>query len=1036
MRGVVAVLLSVVLLAASGSATVAAQAPTVHAASADAASTAMRTPYRAIMLNPARATTVMLQLASPAVAVREAGSTAMGIHLADAGRAAIRASLRERQDALRPRIVALGGQVLGQYQDAYDGIKVRIAQGEVAALRALPGVIAVVGVPVYARSNVTSDTFTGVAAAWATGTGYTGRGVKIAVIDSGIDYYHADFGGSGSADDYAADDGLTARTGVFPNAKVAGGFDLVGDSYNASGFGGAIFPHPDADPLDCGEGHGTHVAGTAAGYGVTSNGKTYRGPYDAKALATQHFLIGPGAAPEAQLYAVKVFGCGEASTTDAVIDGIDWAVKTHVDVINMSLGSPFGSADSPDVAAVENAVRAGIVVVASAGNEGPVAYTTGAPAVASGAISVAAVDAHQSFPGATIGVGDGIQAIDANNADLPVTGRLDVLPGSQGEIGLGCDPGDYSDVQAGDIVVTRRGVCPRVDRATLGEAAGAAAVVMVNDADTPGLPPFEDEIPDVTIPFIGAQHGASSVLIAHDGETLTIVPAGQVTNPAFRAAADFSSGGPRGGDGLMKPDVAAPGVAVRSAAVGSGSKGITFSGTSMSSPFVAGVAALVRQAHPGWSPLQVKAAIQNTASATAIRAYDPRVDGAGLVQPARAVTSVALATAGTDVASLSFGQPELSGAFSGSGTIRIQNTGDATLTYGLASRFTGPRFGARMTISPATVTVNPGQTASVRVTLSLDAAAVAALPPADSPGGHASLITAIRGAVTATPATAASGVFALRVPFLLAPRSVSDITTPATVRLAQTMTPNIDLATADIQNQGFRQGSADIYAWGIRSGALGLGAIDIRAAGVAVYDHPVGGAKLDPGDRLIVFATNVFGRWTTAAANEYDVGIDTDGSGTIDFVVFEADHGAVTNGEPDGKPGCFLQYGSDFTIVDASLTVAPVNSSTLLCGVTASLLEITSLSQPFDYAVAAGEPIGNGAIVNNVAGVGHFDAFAPSISQGQHAVLRAGAVNELELSIDSNLFPYSPALGWMVVSLDDAAGPLQADTIPAILPGG
>lgn len=1035
MRGVVAVLLSILLLAVSGSAIVAAPPDPTRAAAVPAASHAERTHYRALMLDPTRPTTVVLELAASPVAVEVAASAATGIHLADAGRAAIRTALRARQDALRPRIAALGGQVLGQYQDAYNGIKVRIAQRAVAALNALPGVVRIVGVPVYARSNVTSDTYTGVAAAWGTGTGLTGRGVKIAVIDSGIDYYHADFGGSGNPDDYAADDGLTARTGAFPNAKVVGGIDLVGDSYDASGLGSAVFPQPDPDPLDCGEGHGTHVAGTAAGYGVTSDGKTYHGPYDARALASQHFLIGPGAAPEAQLYAVKIFGCGTNATTDAVIDGIDWAVKNDVNVINMSLGSPFGSADSPDVAAVENAVRAGIVVVASAGNEGPVAYTTGAPAVASGAISVAAVDAHRAFPGATIGVGDGIEAIDANAADLPVTGRLYVVPGTQGEIGLGCEPGEYDGVTTGDIVVTRRGVCPRVDRATLGEAAGAAAVIMVNDADTPGFPPFEDAIPDVTIPFIGAQHSASSALMADDGQMVTISSAGQVSNPAYRATADFSSGGPRDGDALMKPDVAAPGVSVRSAAVGTGSKGITFSGTSMSSPFVAGVAALVRQAHPRWSPLQIKAAIQNTASASDVKSYDPRIDGAGLVQPALAVASVALATAGPDVASLSFGQPALSGAFAGTGSIRIQNTGTTALTYGLASRFTGPRLGARITISPAIVTVKAGQTATVRVTLTLDAAAAAALPAAGGQAGGHALVTAIRGAIVATPASTAGGVYPLRVPFLLAPRSLSNITAPASAQLAQTMTPTIDLATADIANTGFRQGSADVYAWGIRNGALGLGAIDIRAAGVAVYDHPVGGAKLDPGDRLLVFATNVYGQWTTAAANEYDVGIDVDGDGAVDYVVFEADHGAVTNGSPDGKPACFVQRASDLQIDDASLTVAPMNSSTVLCGVAASQLGITSASQPFDYGVAAGEPIGSGAIVNNVGGVGHFDAFAPTISQGDHAVLRPGGVDELELTIDSNRFSDAPALGWMVVSLDDAAGPQQADTIPAILPG-
>ncbi len=151
--------------------------------------------------------------------------------------ATVRSALATAQDALRPQLAALGAHVLGQYQDAYNGVKVRVALRDLARLTALPGVVSVQALPQYQMANVTSSLFTGVPAAWSVGTGLTGQGVKIAVIDTGIDYTHADFGGSGNPTDYTANDGVTLAGSGFPNAKVAGGFDFVGDAYDAGGTG-------------------------------------------------------------------------------------------------------------------------------------------------------------------------------------------------------------------------------------------------------------------------------------------------------------------------------------------------------------------------------------------------------------------------------------------------------------------------------------------------------------------------------------------------------------------------------------------------------------------------------------------------------------------------------------------------------------------------------------------------------------------------------------------------------------------------------
>ena len=120
--------------------------------------------------------------------------------------------------------------------------------------------------------------------------------------------------------------------------------------------------------------------GTAAGEGVLSNGSTFTGPYTATTVSGNTWKIGPGVAPQATLYAYRVFGC--AGSSDLVVDAINKAVFDGVDVINMSLGAPFGRDDTADAIATNNAVRAGVVVVTSAGNEGHNAYMAGSPGTA------------------------------------------------------------------------------------------------------------------------------------------------------------------------------------------------------------------------------------------------------------------------------------------------------------------------------------------------------------------------------------------------------------------------------------------------------------------------------------------------------------------------------------------------------------------------------------------------------------------------------------------------------------------------------
>ena len=419
----------------------------------------------------------------------------------------------------------------------------------------------------------------------------------------------------------------------------------------------------------------------------------------------------------------------------------------------------------------------------------------------------------------------------------------------------------------------------------------------------------------------------------------------------------------------------------------------------------------------------------NTASATAVAGYDPRVTGAGLVQPAAAVSAVAIATTGPGVASLSFGAPALDAAYQSTRTIRIQNTSRASITYGLKATFAGSSLGAHLALTPSTVTVAAGRTVPVLVKLSLTAAAVASLPSADSPTDTAAGLTSIRGAVVATPTTKATGGFPLRVPFLLVPRALSRITAPATVTLTRDPNSNKDVGSAALANGGIRSGNADVFAWGLRGGSVNAGSVDLRAVGVQSLTSAPDGTAVPANDRLVVFAINTWRAWSTPAADEFDILINPDGTGQPTYVVGALDHGIVTSGTPDGVEGCFILSFADGTVVDATFTKASANSSTVRCGVLASAIGVGG--GPFTYAASSASLVSPTSL--QLPGLASFDPFQPAISQGDHRVLGPHASSSVSLWIDSSAFADASApLGWMIVSPDNAAGPDQVATIPAV----
>jgi minor extracellular serine protease Vpr len=1005
----------------------------------------------------AESTTVVVQLSGKSAAEAQADA---GRKLTGSEKNQIKNQLKGNQDAVKPQIQAAGGKILAQFQSALNGIKVQIPASKMDQLAKISGVIAVLPVRQDVPDNATSVPYIGAPTVWDAPTNYRGEGIKIGVIDTGADYTHANFGGPGTPADYTtahAAETSPANPAYFgPSApKVKGGFDLVGDSYNADPSSASYqpIPHPDPNPLDC-NGHGSHVAGTAAGLGVTSGGATYAGPYNPGIYTAGAFRIGPGVAPKADIYSYRVFGC--TGSTDVTVDAINMAFDDGVDVINMSLGSSFGTADDASAVASTNVAKAGVIVVASAGNSGASQYITGSPATGSGVISVAANDAKAGSPGATMVIStDGtITAQNSNGATftdgtvLPVAVLRDSYP--SGAVSLGCSPSDYTNYPggvAGKLVVTQRGTCARVARAIYGQQAGAAAVAMINSDS--GYPAFEGPItsnPDtgipytVTIPFFGVR-GVLGAAATADPDNLITADSpqgfgGTVTlsntflpNPAFSSFASFSSGGPRTGDSWLKPDITAPGVSTVSTLSGSGNDATTLSGTSMASPHVAGVAALVKQAHPGWKQVQEwKAAIVNTGNPSAIGGslpYRTSRGGTGLVQPIPAVNTNVIALGDKATSTLNFGFSELNASFSQVKQITLRNKGGSPATFNV-SQTNAAGSAHSIVLGSSSVLIPAGGEVRVNVTLNVPVATA----------GDSSGFREVAGLITLTPATPSdNNNVTLRVPYYLVPRALSSVK----AKMPTSVTTASPSTNATLSNPaGPIAGDGDFYAWGLNDPKeAGNSSADVRAIGIQTFAN---GITADPNRRLLVFAVNTWNRWSNPATNEFDIYVDVDQNGTDDYVVVAADQGALTTGTANGvmAAAVFPINPSGSASLSAFAVSAPTDGSTVEILVRSSQFCaaghpcMTTLGAPnkrFTYHAFGFDNLSG--FVDVVAGTAKFNAGPTSaISQGAFETVAPGGSATVPITVNPTEWALTPALGVMAVSLDNKAGQDEAALLP------
>jgi len=649
-------------------------------------------------------------------------------------------ALEAQHARLRPRLQGLGVRVAAELKRVANAIQVDVLVDRLDALRRLPGVTRIAPVSLFRISNSRAVPHLGAPELWTADTPLQGDGIRIGIIDSGIDYTHATFGGPGTPGAFAGNDPLVVEPGSFPTERVDG-VDLVGDAYDPED-PDLREPVPDGDPLDCeGIGHGTHVAGIAAGGGARASGAPYLGPYE-MSLDPFDFAVGPGVAPRAKIYALKVTGCGGSSSHIAL--ALEWAadpdgdgdLSDRLDVVNLSMGASFGAVADEEFEMAARLIEAGCVFVAAAGNEGngyAPFFTLSGPSSLVEAISVGATlkdesrflalsvsapgDIVDSFPAAEASFSMPLAQAGAVSAELALV-----------EPELGCSALTHGDRVAGKIALVRRGECTFVEKFGHAEDAGAAALVVVDNVER-----------DTPWPMAG--NGFSSlpgVLIRRaDGDRLAAWLESGIVHVTLDASVqypwtvgpdymvDFSSRGPAATHGMIKPDLSAPGAGITSARVASGFRGVDQSGTSMASPMAAGAAALVRQARPDFYPGQVKAAMINTAAP--VRTLDGHgfpvsLAGAGRVDVAAAATQGLLVRAESPpgAISVSFGAIVAAEPLVEERTLRLDNRGAEPVAIEAAIEPDRELPGVSLSIEPRTMTLQPGESGQATLSLALD----------------------------------------------------------------------------------------------------------------------------------------------------------------------------------------------------------------------------------------------------------------------------------------------------------------------------
>ena len=553
---------------------------------------------------------------------------------------------------------------LYDYAYTYNGFAARLTGAQAKAMRSAPGVLAVSKQQTYSIDTSTTPGFLGLTdkgGLWDQlgGTKSAGEDIVIGVIDSGIWPESLSFSDRVSANGVpvAAPSGTVSYSapGFKTNKPCVNGErwsendcnnKLVIARYFNQGQGGNPGINRDkpwefTSPRDY-NGHGTHTASTSGGnHAVPVTGA-------AAGIAPNGIS---GIAPRARIAAYKALwstqsGDTAGGTTSDLVAAIDQSVADGVDVINYSVsGTQTNFADPAEIAFLF-AARAGIFVSASAGNSGPTASTVAHP---SPWVTTVAAGTHNRDGRGSVTLGNGTtyngasiaaNAVTAPLVDSTAAGKAGADPAQVSLCYSSADGGNVLDPAkvAGKIVVCDRGVTGRTNKSLAVQEAGGVGMILVNTS-TNSVNADLHVVP--TVHLQDTARAAVKAYAATAGATATINKAELITNAEAPFTASFSSRGPllAGGGDLLKPDVIAPGQDILAAVSPSTNRGYGFnllSGTSMSAPHVAGLAALLKDLHPSWSPMAVKSALMTTGYDVKDDASASRLafsQGAGHVKP-------------------------------------------------------------------------------------------------------------------------------------------------------------------------------------------------------------------------------------------------------------------------------------------------------------------------------------------------------------------------------------------------------------------
>ncbi len=543
-----------------------------------------------------------------------------------------------------------------------------------------------------------------------------GEGIKVAIVDSGIDNTHPCFDDSTYPEDNAPDTRLT-------NDKVI----VAKVFYNKSAVQGLT---PEAI-----NSHGTHVAGTVAcnlhtpasvdGVDIT---------YDPSGVAHRALLgnynVFPGAV-------------GSARSED-ILNALDEAYEDGFDVANMSLGGGASGIQDLLTIAVDNLDIANMVVAVSAGNSGPGSRTVGSPGSAARALTAGAstVPHFVGAPVTVAGRGEfGAASGDFETVDADFTAPLDVVTGTTNGLSIACSALPAGSVNG--IALISRGGCTFSTKIRNAQNAGADAVLVANlVAGDPVAMGSDGTANQPTVPAYMVALSTGRALTRAEGD-----PARNADGASTTIGADlkylqtdnedimagFSSWGPTDVDFRVKPDVVAPGVNVLSSIpardeLTGESLGCPedtgcwafFQGTSMAAPHLAGSAAVVRQQHPTWTAAQVRSAIVNTATENVLKDYatgakietNAQIVGAGKENLAKAVN----ASVAIEPVSVSFGAVPSGAGQTKRAAVRLTNLSGTAQTFAASIR-NDTADGVSYSVSSTGVELGPGQSATVYVTM-------------------------------------------------------------------------------------------------------------------------------------------------------------------------------------------------------------------------------------------------------------------------------------------------------------------------------